>query len=126
MVEQAFFLGMGIKPSYTLESLAETVQIFGDSHRDIVRGVGSAKGLPQLTEVCTMSAMEYVDGRWTYLRPYIEAIIDHEYADDYDLKNVKELHYSVADEMVKAVEMYKSVDLNLHIDCHLSSKITTE
>ena len=52
-----------------LDSLSETVQIFEDSHRAIVRGVGSVKGISQLTEVCTLSAMEYVDGRWTYLRP---------------------------------------------------------
>ena len=61
-----------------------------------------------------------------HARPYIEEIIDKEAATDYGLNHIMDLYSDVVYYMSKAVDNYKNVDANLHIDCHLADKIDAE
>jgi hypothetical protein len=71
MSKEALFIGNNIHTSASLDKLSETTSLFEDSHRDIVRGVGSLPDMPQLADVCTLSQMKTVNGIWNNMQPFI-------------------------------------------------------
>ena len=52
MSKEALFIGANIFKELTLETMSSTMSLFEESHRDIVRGVGSLPEMPSTPYYC--------------------------------------------------------------------------
>jgi hypothetical protein len=106
MSKEAAFVGLEIHIDESLSKLANTMQLFVDSHYDIVRGVGSISEMPELTDMCTLYEMKTVNGKWDKMQPEISKILDNYGATDEGLMHLSSSNLVVLEEMEKALWMY--------------------
>jgi len=119
MAKEALFIGLNVRKTEILDELAKTMSLFQDSHRDIVRGVGSLTDMPQLAEVCTLAQMKEVNGAWNAVQPSISQIVDSQEASAAALKEIMLKTPILLGKLDSAVTMYLSSN-NI---CDLASKI---
>jgi carbonic anhydrase len=122
LAKEALFIGLKIRESDALVDLANTMSLFEDSHRDIVRGVGSMPEMPQLAEVCTLAEMKEVNGRWNAIQPIVTSIVDTYVASDDGLKQIMQLTPTLLAGLDSAVKMYR----NTNNVCDLAKSIKAE
>jgi len=106
MSKEALFIGANVFREQTLDTMSSTMSLFEDSHRDIVRGVGSLPDMPQLSDVCTIEKMKAVNGIWNNMQPFVSEIIDNYVANEAGLLQIMALNVPLLSTMNEAVGMY--------------------
>jgi carbonic anhydrase len=122
MSKECLFVGLNVHKAEILVTLSATMSLFEDSHRDIVRGVGSLPEMPELTDVCTLGKMKSVNGIWNRMAPHVSEIIDNQEANTKGLQEIMDLNVPLFTTMNEAVAMYT----NTNNVCDLASEIKAE
>jgi len=116
MAKEALFIGANIFKEATLDIMSTTMSLFEESHRDIVRGVGSLPDMPILSDVCTLAKMKAVNGIWNNMQPYVSEIIDNYEANEAGLLQIMALNVPLLVTMNEAVGMYTAGQGNVVCD----------
>jgi hypothetical protein len=113
MSKEALFVGLQIRTDESLGKLLGTMELFQDSHKDIVQGVGSISEMPELTDMCTLLNMKAVSGEWNNLQPKISEILDQRTATDAGLIDVGIYNMRVLNQMNAALQAYTGIGSNV-------------
>jgi hypothetical protein len=120
MSKEAGWIYLNINRAAAIPKLERSFNMFDASHVDIVRGVGSVEDMPPLEDACTLSKMRAVNGEWTYMRPYIAAIISNGMATVTEMTEIREMNVPLLNDLSLAVDLYANIGNNV---CDLAPAI---
>jgi len=109
MTMQATWIALGVELVSSVEDLETTMDLFGDSHVVLLRGV-SALGLPATETICTLEVMMTVSFQWSLYEPIVEQIAYDSAASTSVIEELRVMTDEMAEWVQAAVVQYKSDD----------------